>query len=755
MALVDSLYAPFASLVVGAVAGGLVGAMASYQSRDPWLTACSAAIFLVGLARVLSALAYRRRRDPGLVETAHRWERVYELGAWSYSGLLGLQCLLAVMRTNDPALHLVVSTLSVGYAAGITGRNAGRPYIAVAQLTLAAVPLSIGLYLNGGTMQATLATVLLMFVYAMIDITLSIRDIIVQALVTTRDKAELAGRYREQANRFDAALTNMSHGLCMFDRDGSLVVWNERFLEVTGLPAGLVRAGVSTHELMQIAIRSGHHSHAVVRRVFGKLAREAAGGHVGQTEARLTDGRTISLSQRAMPEGGSVVIFEDITARKEAERIVARMARYDELTGLANRRTFHQHTDSALARLRGGADRLAVHWIDLDRFKSVNDTLGHPVGDGLLRAVADRLRAAVRDTDVVARFGGDEFVIMQYPIRRGEDASRLARRLMEALSAPFQIEGHHLEIGASAGIAIAPRDGMDGDRLLKNADLALYRAKADGRGAYRLFEPSMDAGAQARRALELDLRHAWERGEFEVHYQPLVELSNRRIAGCEALVRWRHPSRGWISPLEFIPVAEETGLIVSLGEWVLNQACVEATAWPKGTRLAVNLSPVQFKSRSLGSSVVTALAKSGLPASRLELEVTEMVLLQDSDLTLATMTQLRQLGVRLSLDDFGTGYSSLSYLRKYPFEKIKIDSSFVKDIGHDAGSAAIVRAVASLGRDLGMSILVEGIETTEQFERVKAEGCTEGQGYLFGRPVPSHEIREVLRGDAQRAKLVA
>jgi predicted signal transduction protein with EAL and GGDEF domain len=322
---------------------------------------------------------------------------------------------------------------------------------------------------------------------------------------------------------------------------------------------------------------------------------------------------------------------------------------------------------------------------------------------------------------------------------------------MDALVPPFQVDGHQVDIGASIGIALAPRDGAEPDRLLKSADLALYRAKADGRGAFRFFEVDMDAGAQARRALELDLRKAWERGEFDVHYQPQINLDDDLIVGCEALVRWHHPTRGMISPMEFIPIAEETGLIIPLSEWVLHQACIEATKWPSHVRLSVNLSPVQFKSRNLASTVVAALARSGLLASRLELEVTEMVLLQETALTTATMAQLRQLGVRLSLDDFGTGYSSLSYLRKFPFQKIKLDRSFVKDLGRDAGSVAIVRAVSSLGRDLGMTILVEGIETQEQLDRVKLEGCTEGQGFLFGRPVPAREIRIALdKGHAER-----
>ena len=753
IALVDSLYAPVASLIVGAASGGLVGVMVWLRADDLRMTLCSLAIFLAGIGRVLSSVAYHRRSGGLGTKSALFWERVYRTGAWSYSGLLGLQCILATLYAHDPAVLLVVATVSTGYAAGITGRNAGRPFIAIGQLALAVLPLCAGLIIAGSPIHWGLAGVLFLFAFAMIDITLCIHEIIVQALVSTREKAELAELFEEQAKRFDVALTNMSHGLCMFDRSNRLAVWNERFLEITGLPT--VARGASVHDLVRLSIKTGNHSGAIARGVVGRLARQLTAGPSGQTEADLADGRTISLSQRSMPEGGSVVIFEDITARKEAERAVARMARFDELTGLANRSAFGERMEECLADVRQRTARLAVHWVDLDRFKSVNDTLGHSVGDALLKAVAARLQSMVRESDVVARFGGDEFVILQSPIKRSDDAARVARRIMDVLAAPFHVEGHQLDIGASVGIALAPRDGADADRLLKSADLALYRAKADGRGTFRFFEETMDTGAQARRSLELDLRRAWERREFEVYYQPIVELASERIVGCEALIRWCHPQLGQVPPSDFIPIAEETGLIVALGEFVLNQACAEATSWPSHMRLAVNLSPVQFKNRNLASSVVSALAKSGLLASRLELEITEMVLLNESPLTVAAMAHIQELGVRLSLDDFGTGYSSLSYLRNFPFHKIKLDRSFVQDIGQDKGSAAIVRSVATLGSELGITILAEGIETIEQLDRVKGEGCREGQGYLFGRPMPANEVRAVLAKSGPSQRLVA
>jgi diguanylate cyclase (GGDEF)-like protein len=397
-----------------------------------------------------------------------------------------------------------------------------------------------------------------------------------------------------------------------------------------------------------------------------------------------------------------------------------------------------------LARVQRG-ENLAVLCLDLDHFKSVNDTLGHPVGDSLLKAVAERLRQKVRDTDIVARLGGDEFAIVQIAAEQPRGAIVLADRLIEALSKPFDLTGHQLVIGTSIGIALAPSDGLDTDQLIKNADMALYRAKADGRGVFRFFEPEMDAKMQARRTLEIDLRKALVEGEFELFYQPLVNLQSNEISGFEALLRWNHPTRGLVPPSEFIPIAEEMGLIVPLGEQVLRQACTEAAGWPGDIRVAVNLSPVQFKSKTLALAVTTALASSGLPPQRLELEITESVLLQDNEATLTTLHQLRALGVRISMDDFGTGYSSLSYLRSFPFDKIKIDQSFVQDMsGGEDDSVAIIRAVAGLGRNLGMATTAEGVETQEQLGYLRQEGCSEVHGYLFSRPMPARDVPSLL-----------
>jgi diguanylate cyclase (GGDEF)-like protein len=434
---------------------------------------------------------------------------------------------------------------------------------------------------------------------------------------------------------------------------------------------------------------------------------------------------------------------EQTAERARAEALVNHMAHHDALTLLPNRVRFRENLKQDLVRARLDQP-IAVLCLDLDNFKAVNDTLGHPIGDALLKSVAERLLNCLNENDTVARLGGDEFAIVQVVGTQPVAATMLAQQLIETIAEPFEIEGHSVVIGTSAGIALAPNDGSDPDELLKNADMALYRAKGEGRGTYRFFEAKMDADMQARRLLEMDLRGALARNEFEVHYQPLVDLHTAKLNGFEALLRWRHSERGLVSPAEFIPLAEEIGLIAPIGAWVLRQACTDAVGWPSDLTVAVNLSPVQFRSRSLALDVVAALGASGLPASRLELEITEAVMLHDTETTLAILTELKALGAHISMDDFGTGYSSLSYLRKFPFDKIKIDQSFVRDLANRPESLAIVRAVAGLGSTLGIATTAEGVETIEQLRAVRAEGCTQVQGFLLGRPRPANTIPVLL-----------
>ncbi|MCD0416157.1 EAL domain-containing protein [Rubrivivax sp. JA1024] len=465
----------------------------------------------------------------------------------------------------------------------------------------------------------------------------------------------------------------------------------------------------------------------------------------------LTFGRPVMFDGR----DGFLVAVVDVTERRKAEAKIAHMAHHDGLTNLPNRALYQQRLEQALAQARGSGAMVAVMCVDLDLFKNVNDSFGHPMGDRLLRCVAERLRQQVGDGDLVARLGGDEFAIVLTSLATPNEASSFAARLIEILSAPYDMDGLEVVIGASVGIALAPSDGDECEALSRNADMALYRAKAAGGGCHHFFEKEMDRQAQIRRDMELDLRQAFARGEFELHYQPLIDLAEDRIGGFETLLRWRHPERGMISPSDFIPVAEDIGLIVGLGEWVLRQACLEAASWPSDVKVAVNLSPVQFRSRNLVQVVISALAQSSLVPHRLELEITESLFLADSEANLATLHQLRSLGVRISMDDFGTGYSSLSYLRSFPFDKIKIDRSFVKDLTERPDCLAIVRAIAGLGRSLDITTLAEGVETIEQLDALRAEGCHEVQGFLFSPARPAAEISGLLMRFGRRASQAA
>jgi diguanylate cyclase (GGDEF)-like protein/PAS domain S-box-containing protein len=553
--------------------------------------------------------------------------------------------------------------------------------------------------------------------------------------------------------RFDTALSNMVQGLLMFDSAERIVVCNNRYIEMYGLSREIVKPGCSLRELLQHRAETGHLQRDPEEYRAGLLA-ELARGKPMNLIGETADGREILITNSPMSGGGWVVTHEDITERRQAEAKISHMALHDALTGLPNRLFFRQEIESRLVHL-GRDQTFAVLCLDLDHFKNVNDTLGHPFGDKLLCQVGERLRGCLREGDGVARLGGDEFAILQDNLAQPADTPALLARIIEVVSAPFDLDGHQVVIGVSIGVAVAPTDAKDPDQLLKNADMALYRAKMDGRGTYRFFEHEMDARMQARRALELDLRKAIVNGEFELYYQPLVDLATEQISAFEALIRWNHPERGIILPAEFIPLAEETALIVPIGEWVLRRACDEAAKWPTAVRVAVNLSPVQFKTQGLCQAVVNALARSGVAGDRLQLEITESVLLLNTESTLDTLHQLRALGVRISMDDFGTGYSSLSYLRSFPFDKIKIDRSFVHDLSSNKESRAIIGAVVGLGTSLGMSTTAEGIETQEELDYMKRQGCTEAQGYFFSKPCPAKDVHALLAKQAAQTKAVA
>jgi diguanylate cyclase (GGDEF)-like protein len=599
-------------------------------------------------------------------------------------------------------------------------------------------------FIGGGTLLAVFCAIVLSAA-----LTAQVRRLLESEISLAEREAKLTEQSRDLASaneQLDAALNNMSQGLCMFDQEGRLVVCNGRFLETYGLPAEIIKPGCTVRDILEFRSVTGTLS-AGIERYLEDLFAHLARGQVFAAEAHSKDGRVISVVNLPIPGGGWVGTHEDITERRRTAARIAHLARHDALTDLANRALFWETMDEALTRLRQRHERFCVFVFDLNLFKSVNDSFGHPIGDQVLKGVAERLRAAVPESDTIARLGGDEFAILHSIVSDGrEESIVLANRLLKTICEPYKLDGNQIVIGISIGIALAPDNGADADQLLKNADLALYRAKSEGGNRYRFFSTEMDAEMRVRRALQADLCGAVSRSqadghsEFVLHYQDIINVTSGEICGAEALVRWHHPSHGLLGPDKFIPLAEEISVIIPLGEWIIRKACSDAARWPSHIKLAVNLSPAQFLNDNLVDVVVHALESSGIAPERLELEITESVLLQKSADNLSILHQLKGLGISIVLDDFGTGYSSLSYLRLFPFNKIKIDRSFVAELSSRADCAAIVCAMTNLGRSLDIDTTGEGVETHDQFELLRAAGCTQAQGYLFSRPRPASEM---------------
>jgi diguanylate cyclase (GGDEF)-like protein len=554
------------------------------------------------------------------------------------------------------------------------------------------------------------------------------------------------GLILDETRTREALIESLSEGFLLFDGDDRLIIKNSHFINLYPALSEIAVPGAAYEDIVRakIANMQGLPLQQVDATAEFRRRMEQHRQPHSISEHHLNDERWVLVNEHRTRDGGTVVHYTDITELKRREQQIQHLAFHDSLTGLPNRLLFHDRIEEALAEAQARGEAVAVLCLDLDHFKNVNDSLGHAAGDAVLRQIGERLRNCVRDRDTVARLGGDEFGIVLAKLTDPDFATTLAWRVISALGEPIDLNGHQAVVGTSIGIATSASDGLDGDKLLKNADLALYRAKADGRGTFRFFEADMDARAQARRALEIDLRQAARKRQLEVHYQPQVDLRTNTVIGFEALVRWRHPERGLIPPLDFIPLAEETGIIIQLGEWVLRQACWDAMKWPEEINIAVNVSPAQFRDHDLAQRVARILKETGLSPRRLEIEITESLLLRDVKANLGTLDELRALGLRISMDDFGTGYSSLSNLRSFPFDKIKIDRSFVQELQQSPDSAAIVRAVVGLGQSLGISTCAEGVETAEQIATLREQGCTHVQGYYYSPPKPFDQTIAML-----------
>jgi diguanylate cyclase (GGDEF)-like protein len=662
------------------------------------------------------------------------WEILYAVGGIVFMLAVGTTGAIIFRLHADQMTIIYEIVIVLGCAGAIPGRNAARPFIVLGQVAGLLLPLCGVFWLEFEGWHIGLSILMLIIFVSVVSTTKFLNAYLLTALIKGREA-------KIQTDRLDTALNNMSQGLCMADATGVLSVVNSRFPELFSIKTDLV--GKNTGELAEKIVEAMELSKidalAFVVGFDRHISRSEAGVFTATLDQRIFDFRC-----DPMEDGGLVIVAEDVTDSRLASRKIEHMALFDTLTGLPNRIQFRDRMQAVLERGDRNGHGFSVLYVDLDLFKTVNDTLGHPIGDKLLREVSQRLAASVRSIDLVARFGGDEFLILISPSAAPVDIEAVCGRLIAALSAPYQIDDHTIVISASIGAATAPENESSADQMIKNADMALYHAKTQGRGCFRRFSASMDEQAQRKRQIEVDLRKALVNEDLEVFYQPIVDVRTGCVNTFEALLRWRHPSQGFVSPAVFIPIAEETGMIVEIGEWVLNRACRDAVTWPDNIRVAVNFSPIQFRRSNICEVVTRALAVSGLAANRLEVEVTETIVIHDTEATLLVFYELVAIGVRLALDDFGTGFSSLSYLNRFPFHKIKIDRAFVKDL-RDPKSLAVITAVMHLAKDLDLSLVVEGVETSDQLAILTTRGVHEIQGFLFSQPVPLREALEMTR----------
>lgn len=732
IALAAPLLAQTGSLLVAHGGSTILATVAFIATGSAWAGWCivaNVALWMLRVAQLRQAELLRLRTG---AQADLDSLRAYQVIGLAWAALNGGLICVSRYANDHTHLHALAVAFGLGVCSGIVARCARTPAYALGQILCLIVP-SIVQNLMMGPWDVLLGLALMLYLGALVSIVRRLYgDLLTLICVQRRSEA--------LANRFEAALANMSHGLVLYDADGTLRVVNRRFFKMFGLAPGTLADGDTPADVARACASAGLLGHATQN--FG-LHGGAAAGAAGFRVLELADGRSIAMTHEIMPDGGRIATYEDITERRANEARIAHMALHDGLTNMPNRLLFRDRLDQSVARL-GRGESFAVACLDLDHFKAVNDTLGHNMGDRLLQEVANRLTCCVREVDLVARLGGDEFAVLLPGVSEASEAEVVARRLIETISGGYVIDGASMVIGVSIGIALAPRDGSTAEALLMHADLAMYAAKSDGRGGARLFESDLSTRLAERQDLDRDFRAALERDEFVMHYQPIVDLASGQVIALEALVRWNHPQRGLVAPDQFIPFAEESELIVQLGAWVMTTACREAARWPDNISVAINLSPVQFRDGKLLDGVLGALKRAELHPSRLEVEITEAAILGETEATLETLQHLRRLGVRVAFDDFGTGFSSLSYLHRFVFDKIKIDKSFIRDLGSSDSASAIVRAITGLGTNLNLRTTAEGVETAAQLAHLRSLGCNEVQGFLFSQPRPAADLDHLL-----------
>ncbi|WP_454658109.1 putative bifunctional diguanylate cyclase/phosphodiesterase [Bosea beijingensis] len=741
--LVSSLFSSPASIIPGGIAGILTPFLCWISTGMDIFMSLTILVTLIVILRIMTVVAYRRRNhaQDSYAET-RRWDRDYFLGATVFSAVLGYSCYVALVQTDDPAAHITSVASTIALASGYVARNAGRPKFVAVQLLTFCIPMAIGLIGAHNPYYRYIGYFAFLYVAANIAITNSLHRNLLALSDANKQSKALASALHSQNLTLDAALNTMIDGLAMFDRSLKLAVSNAPHSTLYGLPETLALPGTPLTAIARFLVERQVISQEQLRDIRTALTEVQSTQQATSRELVTRGGLVLVVTLAPAAEGGILMLTEDATERKATEARIEQMARFDELTGLANRFEYTTQITETFAKLERTGEGFALLYLDLDGFKQVNDSLGHDIGDHVLMETASRLRSAIRSNDMLARFGGDEFLLI-LPSADHLVVTAIAQRMIDVMARAFDVEGKTVYVTASIGIAMAPLDGANPADLLRHADTALYKAKSAGRNKLTFFNPAMAEEMMERHEIEVDLRKACIDGSLELYYQPIIDLKTQKVVSREALMRWRHPTRGMVPPSVFIPIAEQSGLIAGMGDWAIRQACRDAASWEPGIGVSVNVSPLQFREpRRIVETVKGALLASQLESRRLMLEVTESLLIEDDKLALSVLDELRALGVTFALDDFGTGYSSLAYLSTYPFAQVKIDQSFAREVHTNEASKAVIEAVCQLARRLQMNVVVEGIETEQQRIAVQLLGAHRAQGFLFGRPEALASIKD-------------